>query len=86
MKVIIIAVKKYFGTEAIAVNGGDITCSVPISLPTDRQQTTFPCLSYGSYSTVKIDKNTEISNPRFYAVHRFCFGRADFHLTKCGIM
>ena len=86
MKVIIIAVKKYFGTEAIAVNGGDITCSVPISLPTDRQQTTFPCLSYGSYSTVKIDKNIVTPLPRYYAVHRFCFKRAGFHLTKCGIM
>ncbi len=74
MKVIIIVVKNYFGTKAIAVNGGDITCSVPISLPTDRQQTTFPCLSYGSYSTVKIDKNTKIPRPDFIQFMDFVSG------------
>ena len=86
MKVIKIGVKKYIETEAIAANGGDITCSVPTSLPPDRQKTTFPCLSYESYSTVKIDKNMVTPLPRFYTVHRFCFKRAGFHLTKCGIM
>ena len=31
-------------------------------------------------------KNTIIPDPRFYAVHRFYFERADFHLTKHRIL
>ena len=78
--------EKNYCTEAIALNGGEISCSVLICLPPICNRPLLSVCLTGTPFIVKVNKNTEIPAPRFYAVHRFYYERADFHLTKHRIL